>query len=171
MLIRHDGNLPEVDASAWVHASAHVIGRATIGARSSVWFGCVVRADVHEIRIGRDSNLQDLTVVHVTRDRFPTIIGDEVTVGHRAVVHGCTVGDRCLIGIGAIVMDGAEIAAESMVAAGALVAPRTKVPSGVVVMGQPAKVVRDLRPEELEHIRATARHYAEYAANYRSQGI
>jgi carbonic anhydrase/acetyltransferase-like protein (isoleucine patch superfamily) len=171
MLIRHDGHLPEVDPTAWVHDSAHVIGRAAIGPESSVWFGCVVRADIHNIRIGRRTNLQDMTVVHVTRDRFPTILGDEVTVGHRAVVHGCSVGDRCLIGIGAIVLDGVEIGSESMVAAGALVAPGTRVPSGVVVMGQPARIVRDIRPQELELIERTARHYAEYAANYRRQGI
>ena len=171
MLVRHDDHFPDVDPSAWVHASAHVIGRAVVGPASSVWFGCVVRADIHDIRIGRCSNLQDLTVVHVTRDRFPTVIGDEVTIGHRAVVHGCVIGDRCLVGIGAIVLDGVEIAPESMVAAGALVAPGTKIPSGVVVMGQPARIARDLRPQELDHIRRTARHYADYAASYRSQGI
>mgnify|MGYP002624057489 CR=1 FL=1 len=171
MLIGHDGHVPDVDPSAWVHASAHVIGRATIGADSSVWFGTVVRADIHDIHIGRRTNLQDLTVVHVTRDRFPTIIGDEVTIGHRAVVHGCTIGDRCLIGIGAIVMDGAEIASQSLVAAGALVPPGAKIPAGVVVMGSPAKVARDIRPQELAHIEASAQHYADYAASYRRQGI
>jgi len=171
MLITHDGHTPEVAATAFVHGSAHVIGRAVIGDHSSVWFGTVVRADIHDIRIGRHTNLQDMTVVHVTRDRFPTLIGNEVTIGHRAVVHGCVIGDRVLIGIGAIVLDGVEIGAESMVAAGALVTPGTKVPSGVVMMGQPAKVVRDLRPEELEHIKRTAQHYADYAANYRAQGI
>lgn len=171
MLIAHDEHRPQVADSAWVHASAQVIGRAVLGPDSSVWFGCVVRADVHDIHIGRRTNVQDLTVVHVTRERFPTIIGDEVTIGHRAVVHGCVVGDRCLIGIGAIVLDGVEIGSDSIVAAGAVVAPGTKVPSGVVVMGQPARVARDVRPEEIEHIERTARHYAEYAANYRRQGI
>ncbi len=171
MLIEHDGHRPQVAESAWVHASAQVIGRAVLGHESSVWFGCVVRADVHDIRVGNRTNIQDLTVVHVTRDRFPTVIGDDVTIGHRAVVHGCVVGDRCLIGIGAIVLDGVEIASHSIVAAGAVVAPGTKIPSGVVVMGQPARVVRDVRPEEIDHIERTARHYAEYAADYRRQGI
>jgi len=171
MLIAHDGNTPQLDASAYVHSSAHVIGRVTLAAESSVWFGSVVRGDIHDIRIGRRTNLQDLCVVHVTRERFPTVIGDDVTVGHRVVLHGCVIGDRCLIGIGAIVLDGVEIGADSMIAAGSLVAPGTKVPSGVVMMGRPAKVVRDLRPDEREHIARTARYYAEYAASYRDQGI
>lgn len=171
MLISHDGHTPEVSDSAYVHASAHVIGRVTVGPQSSIWFGSVVRGDIHEIRIGRQTNLQDQCVVHVTRDRFATIVGDQVTVGHRAVLHGCRVGDRSLIGIGAILLDGAEIGEGSMVAAGALVAPGTKVPPGVVIMGQPARVVRDLRPAEREHILRSAEQYAEYAANYRAQGI
>lgn len=171
MLIGHDGHLPNVAESAWVHSSAHVIGRVAIGAESSVWFGSVVRGDIHDIRIGCRTNLQDLCVAHVTRDRFATFIGDDVTVGHRAVLHGCRVGDRCLIGIGAILMDGVEVAADSMVAAGALVSPGTQVPSGVVVMGRPARVARELRPEEHEHILRSAQQYAEYAARYRAQGI
>lgn len=171
MLIRHDGHIPKIAESAWVHSSAHVIGRVAIGAESSVWFGSVVRGDIHDIHIGGRTNLQDLCVVHVTRDRFATFVGDDVTVGHRAVLHGCRVGDRCLIGIGAILMDGAEVASDSMVAAGALVSPGTHVPSGVVVMGRPARVVRDLRPEEHEHILRSAQQYAAYAANYRAQGI
>lgn len=171
MLITHAGNTPRLAPSAYVHSSAHVIGRVALGEQSSVWFGSVVRGDIHDIRIGQRTNLQDLCVVHVTRDRFPTDIGDDVTVGHRAVLHGCVVGDRCLVGIGAIVLDGVEIGADSMIAAGSLLAPGTQVPPGVVVMGRPAKVVRDLRPAEREHIARTARHYAEYAASYRAQGI
>lgn len=171
MLIEHAGRVPQVPPSAWVHSSAHVIGRVTLGEEASIWFNCVVRGDIHDIRIGARSNLQDLTMVHVTRDRFPTIIGDDVTIGHRVVVHGCTIGDRSLIGIGAIVLDGAEVEPEAMVGAGALVTPGMKVPSGTVVMGQPARVARALRPDELEHIRETATHYAAYARSYMQQGI
>lgn len=143
-----------------------MIGDVEIGPDASVWFGSVVRGDIHRIRIGARTNLQDQCVVHVTRDRFPTEIGCEVTVGHRATVHGCTVRDGALVGIGATVLDGAVVGEEALVAAGAVVTPGTEIPPGALARGVPARVVRDLTPDEraAQHRRAldyvtTARHY------------
>jgi carbonic anhydrase/acetyltransferase-like protein (isoleucine patch superfamily) len=154
--------------TAWVAAGSTVVGDVTIGAGSSVWYACVLRGDVHEIRIGARSNVQDGSVVHVTADRFPCLIGDEVTVGHRAVVHGCSVGDGALVGIGAIVLDGAEVGADALVGAGAVVAPGAVVPDRSLAIGIPARVVRELSDEEVRLQRErtlryveTARHHAE----------
>src|SRR5262249_36607887 len=162
---------PRIDPAAYVHDSAHVIGDVEIGADASVWFNVVVRADVHHVRIGARTNLQDRVVVHVTSGRWPTLVGSEVTVAHGGILHGCAVGDRCLIGIGAIVLDGAEVEDDTMIAAGSLVAPRTKIPGGHLAMGSPAKVVRPLRREELEHLRQSAANYVGYAASYRAEGV
>jgi carbonic anhydrase/acetyltransferase-like protein (isoleucine patch superfamily) len=157
---------PRIDPRAWIAPGAVVAGDVTIGADTSVWFGSVVRGDVHAIRIGARSNLQDHCVVHVTKDRFPAWIGDEVTIGHRATVHGCRVGDGALVGIGAVVLDGAEVGEEALVAAGAVVAPGAKVPPRHLVMGAPARVVRPLRDEELRRQRERALEYVETARVY-----
>ncbi len=141
---------PRIDASAWVAPGAVVVGDVVIGADSSIWYGAVVRGDVHHIRIGARTNIQDQATVHVTRDRFPSLIGDEVTVGHRAVVHGCMVRDAALIGIGAIVLDGAEVGEAALIAAGAVVTPGTRIPPGQLAVGIPAKPVRKLDPGEIE---------------------
>ena len=164
------GQRPTVDPSAYVAETATVVGDVHIGARSSVWFGTVVRGDVNHVRIGARSNVQDNSVVHVTGGTHPTVVGEDVTVGHRAVLHGCTVHDRCLIGIGAIVLDGAEIGPDAMVGAGALVPPGMKVPPRTLVLGTPARVVRPLTDAELDHLRASAAHYVEYADAYRREG-
>ena len=150
---------PAVDPSAFVDASAQVIGDVHLGAESSVWMNCVVRGDVHAIRIGRRTNIQDLTLVHFVRDTHPTVIGNEVTVGHSAVVHGCTIEDRCLIGMGAILLNGVHVGTGSIVAAGALVPEGMVIPPGSMVMGMPAKIRRALTPEEDASI-------AWYADNY-----
>jgi carbonic anhydrase/acetyltransferase-like protein (isoleucine patch superfamily) len=166
MRLRFGTTLPSIHPEAWLAPGASVIGDVHIGPRSSIWFGSVVRGDVHQIRIGAGTNLQDLCVVHVTRDRFPTSIGDEVTVGHHATVHGCRVGDGALIGIGAIVLDGAEVGDEALVAAGSLVPPGMKVAAGTLVMGTPARVVRTLDAAERAEQRARALQYVELAARY-----
>ncbi len=171
MLIALDGHSPQVDPTAYVHGSAHVIGDVVIGAESSLWFNVVVRGDVNRVRIGARSNLQDQVTVHVTRDRWPTIVGDEVTAGHGAILHGCTVMDRSLIGIGAIVLDGAVVEADCLVAAGSLVSPGTVIPSGHLAMGTPARPLRRLGDDELAHLRHSAANYVGYAVNYRTQGI
>lgn len=171
MIIPFEDRTPAIDESAYVHASARVIGDVEIAAQSSVWFNAVIRADVHHIRIGARTNIQDNTTVHVTGGRWPTLIGDEVTVAHGVIVHGCTIRDRSLIGIGAIILDGCEIGEECLVAAGSLVTPGTKIPGGQLVLGSPAKPVRALRPDELEQLRRSAATYVGLAERYRAQGI
>ncbi len=161
------GTAPRLAASVFAADGAVIVGDVEIGEDSSVWFGTVVRGDVNRVRIGARTNLQDHTVVHVTAGTHPTTIGDDVTVGHRAVLHGCTVHDRCLVGIGAIVLDGAVIGPDAMIGAGALVPPGMVVPSGKLVLGAPARVKRDLTPDELASLRASAARYVGYAARYR----
>jgi carbonic anhydrase/acetyltransferase-like protein (isoleucine patch superfamily) len=166
-LLGYDGKAPRLAPSVFLAEGSVVTGDVEIGEDSSLWFGTVVRGDVNRVRIGARTNLQDLTVVHVTAGTHPTTIGDDVTVGHRAVLHGCTVHDRCLVGIGAIVMDGAVVGPDAMVGAGALVPPGMVVPAGTLVLGAPAKVKRDLTPEELASLRSSAARYVGYAAKYR----
>jgi carbonic anhydrase/acetyltransferase-like protein (isoleucine patch superfamily) len=158
--------LPRIDPTAFVDASAQVIGDVEIGAESSVWMNAVVRGDVHWIRIGRRSNVQDGAVIHVMRQTHPTLIGDEVTIGHGAIVHGATVGDRCLIGMGAIVLNGVEIGSDTIVAAGTLLLEGTRIPPRSLVVGSPGQVRRSLRDEELVTIRQYAARYVEYRLAY-----
>jgi carbonic anhydrase/acetyltransferase-like protein (isoleucine patch superfamily) len=167
LLKGYAGKAPRIDADAWLADDATVTGDVTLGPGASLWFGVVVRGDVNHVRIGARSNVQDLSVVHVTGGTHPTVIGEDVTVGHRVVLHGCTVHDRCLIGIGSVVLDGAEIGPEAMVGAGALVPPGMKVPPRTLVMGTPAKVKRALTDEEVAHLRESAARYVEYASRYR----
>lgn len=169
-LITYDGKTPRVAPSVFLADGSIVSGDVEIGENSSLWFGTIVRGDVDTVRIGARTNLQDQTVVHVTAGKHRTVIGDDVTAGHRAVLHGCTVNDRSLVGIGAIVMDGAVIGPEAMVGAGALVPPGMVVPPGKLVLGSPARVVRDLTPEEIAFIKRTAERYVGYAATYRRGG-
>lgn len=170
LLKAYAGRAPRIDATAWIADDATVVGDVTLGPGASLWFGVVVRGDVHHVRIGARTNVQDLSVVHVTGGTHPTVIGEEVTVGHRVVLHGCTVHDRCLIGIGAVVLDGAEIGPEAMVGAGSLVPPGMRVPPRTLVMGTPARVKRPLTDEEVAHLRESADHYVGYADRYRRGG-
>jgi len=171
MLIPYDGRAPQIDPTAYVQASAQLVGDVVLGPQSSVWFNVVIRGDVHPVRIGTRTNIQDNSTLHVTGGRWATIIGDDVTVGHAVVLHGCRVGNRCLVGIGAIVLDGAEIGDDCLIAAGSLVTPGTVVTIGSLVMGRPAKVVRPLRADELAHLKQSALNYVAHAASYRAQGI
>ena len=164
------GVAPRIDPSVFLAPGCVVVGDVVLGPGASIWFGAVVRGDVNSIRIGARTNIQDQAVVHVTGGAHPTVIGDDVTVGHQAVLHGCTVKDRCLIGIGAIVLDGAVVGEEAMVGAGALVPPGMVVPARSLVMGAPARVRRSLDAADVEALRASAAHYVEYAARYRSEG-
>lgn len=166
MLRSYRGVLPTVDPTAYVDASAQVIGDVHIGAESSVWMNVVIRGDVNVIRIGARSNIQDGTIVHVMRDTHPTRVGDEVTVGHAVVLHGCTIDDRCLIGMGAQLLNGAEIGSDSIVAAGTLVTEETKIPPRSLVMGRPGKVKRPLTDEEVASIRDYAERYVGYRKDY-----
>ena len=137
-----------------------------LGDQASVWFGAVLRGDCYPIRIGARTNVQDNAVVHVTGNEAATTIGDDVTIGHLALVHGCTIGDACLIGMGSIVLDGAVVEDECLVAAGALVPPRMRIPSRSLVMGRPARVVRTLRPDDLDRIRSASALYVGYANHF-----
>lgn len=169
MVRPHRGRLPRVHASAFVDESAQVIGDVEIGEDSSVWMAVVIRGDVNHIRIGRRSNVQDGTIVHVMKDTHPTVIGDDVTIGHAAIVHGCTIEDRCLIGMGAILLNGCRIGMGSIVAAGSLVPERMVVPPRSLVMGHPAKVMRTLGDEAVAEIQMYADRYVQYRLDYMGQ--
>ena len=166
MITSYRGVSPQIADTAFVAPGAQIIGDVHIGAHSSVWFNCVLRGDCYFIRIGENSNIQDNTVIHVTQGRFGTAIGSFVTVGHSAVLHGCTVKDRCLIGIGAIVLDDVTIGEESFIAAGSLVTPGTVIPPRSMVMGAPAKVRRAVTDEEVARIGEHWQHYVEYKNHY-----
>ena len=162
---------PAIAPSAYVDASAQVIGDVVIGEESSVWMNAVVRGDVNAIRIGARTNIQDGTIVHVMRDpSHPTVVGDDVTVGHGVVLHGCTVGHRCLIGMGAILLNGAHIGSDSIVAAGTLVVEEMEVPPRSLVMGSPGKVKRALTDAEVDTIRGYADRYVTYRLDYMTLG-
>jgi carbonic anhydrase/acetyltransferase-like protein (isoleucine patch superfamily) len=169
MIRAYRGVVPKIAASAYVDASAQVIGDVELGERSSVWPNVTIRGDVNFIRIGDESNVQDNSVVHVDHDGYPTIVGNRVTVGHSVTLHGCVIEDDCLIGIGAIVLNGARIGKGSVIAAGALVPERMEVPPGTMVMGVPAKVKRELTPEERERFRENAQNYVRYRETYREE--
>jgi carbonic anhydrase/acetyltransferase-like protein (isoleucine patch superfamily) len=173
MLLQFQGWTPKLDKNAWVAESASVIGRTTMGKDSAVWFGCVVRGDVHYITIGDRTNIQDLSMIHVTHhknhdesDGNPTIIGNDVTVGHRVMLHGCTIEDACLIGMSATILDGAIIGKESIVGAGSLVTKNKKFPPRSLIMGSPAKVVRELTEEEVAELYASAQRYVAFKNEY-----
>jgi carbonic anhydrase/acetyltransferase-like protein (isoleucine patch superfamily) len=166
MLRSYKGVLPVVHPTAYVDVSAQVIGDVEIGEASSVWMNVVLRGDVHRIRIGRRSNVQDGTVVHVMRGTHATAIGDDVTIGHGAIVHGCTLRDRILVGMGAILLNGVEVGEDSIVAAGTLLPEGTKVPSRSLVMGSPGKVRRPLTDADVASIRDYAERYVGYRLDY-----
>jgi carbonic anhydrase/acetyltransferase-like protein (isoleucine patch superfamily) len=168
MLRPHRGRLPVVHPTAFVDESAQVIGDVEIGPDSSVWMRVVIRGDVNSIRIGARTNVQDGTVVHVQRDTHPTRIGDDVTIGHGAIVHGCTIGNRVLVGMGAILLNGATIGDDSIVAAGALVPEETVTPPRSLIMGVPGRVRRGLSDEEVARVLASARSYVGYLEDYRT---
>jgi carbonic anhydrase/acetyltransferase-like protein (isoleucine patch superfamily) len=163
----YEGKAPRLGEGVWLADDAVVVGDVDLGPSVSLWFGVVVRGDVNAVRIGARTNVQDLTVVHVTSGTSPTVVGEDVTVGHRVVLHGCTVGDRALVGIGAIVLDGAVIGEEAMVGAGALVPPGLVVPPRTLVLGAPARPRRTLTEGEVAGLRASAARYVEYAARHR----
>jgi len=166
MLRPHRGRLPRVHQTAYIDDSAQVIGDVEIGEESSVWMAVVIRGDVHRIRIGQRSNVQDGTVVHVMKDTHATTIGHDVTIGHAAVIHGCTIEDRCLIGMGAILLNGALVGSGSIVAAGSLVVENMQVPPRSLVMGSPAKIKRPLTDAEVAEIQMYADRYVKYRLDY-----
>lgn len=158
------GRVPVIAGDAFVADGAFILGDVTVGPRSSVWYGCVLRGDEEPIRIGEGTNIQDGVVIHSTNGEGAVTIGADVTVGHRAVLHGCTVHDRALVGIGAVVLDGAVIEEGALVAAGAVVAPRTVVAAGTLWAGCPARMVRPVKPAERAFILSNPAHYRSQAA-------
>jgi carbonic anhydrase/acetyltransferase-like protein (isoleucine patch superfamily) len=160
------GKRPRVDDTAFVAETAVVIGDVTVGARASIWFGAVLRGDVNDIRIGEETSIQDNSVVHVTHDRYATAVGARCTVGHGVTLHGCTVGDLCIVGMGATILDQAVIGDQCIIGAGALVTPGTKIPAGHLAVGSPARPKRPLTDEEKEWLAASAQHYVELIARY-----
>jgi carbonic anhydrase/acetyltransferase-like protein (isoleucine patch superfamily) len=160
---------PRVHPSAFVAPGAVVVGDVTIGEESSVWYSAVLRGDINRIVIGAQTNLQDGVIVHLANE-YPAIVGERVTVGHGAIVHACTVDDEVLIGMGAIILDGAEIGARSIIGANALITGGMKIPPGSLVMGSPAKVTRQLPPDEQAKIKMWAFKYVENAKLFRDHG-
>jgi carbonic anhydrase/acetyltransferase-like protein (isoleucine patch superfamily) len=169
-LIRsHRGRWPQIAPSAYVDPAAVVIGEVSIGERSSIWPGAVIRGDVHWIRVGARTNIQDGSVLHVFKDLAPLSLGDDVTVGHGVILHGCTVESRVLIGMGAILLNNVRVGSGSIIAAGTLLPEGTNVPPGSLFMGHPGKFRRALNPQDLESIDAYAARYVEYAETYRGE--
>lgn len=167
-LIPFENHFPQVSKTAWVAPTAVIIGDVTIGEHSSIWFGTVLRGDMHSIRVGSSTNLQDMVVVHVTYEKHPTHIGSFVTVGHRAIIHGCHIEDGCLIGMGAIIMDGVSIGEESLIAAGTLIPPGKVIPPRSLVMGTPSRVIRTLDTEEIDSIRRNGNLYIDFMKRYQA---
>lgn len=166
MIRTFQGIRPSIPTSCFIEETGIVIGNVVLGEYCSVWFHTVIRGDVHHIRIGDRTNVQDLCMLHVTRDTHPLIIGNDVTIGHAALLHGCTINDRVLIGMGAIIMDGVVIGEDSIVGAGAVVTEGTIVPPQSVILGSPGTIKRSVTKEELVWIRASAENYVQYASQY-----
>ncbi len=162
------GISPTIHPTAYLEDSAQIVGRVTIGEQSSVWFNTVIRGDVHEIIIGARTNLQDLSLVHVLKDKYSTTIGDDVTVGHHVVLHGCRVGNRVLIGMSATLMDDVEVGDDCIIAAGSLLTPGTRIPSGHLAMGSPAKAKRPLSEAERAFLLVSAQNYVGYSEEHRT---
>ena len=155
------GVAPKIHETSFVAENAVIIGDVEIGENSSIWYGSILRGDVNFIRIGKRTNIQDNSIIHVTTAICPTIVENEVTLGHRVTLHGCHVESGCLIGIGSILLDGVHVGANSLVAAGSLVTPNTQIPAGSLVMGSPAKVKRQLAPEEIKNLAYFWQNYVE----------
>ncbi len=167
---------PQLGKNVFLAPSCDVIGDVSIGDDSSIWFGCVIRGDVHRIQIGKRTSVQDLSMIHVTHykkedksDGHPTIIGDDVTIAHKVMLHGCTIGDACLVGMSATVLDGAVIGKESIVGAHSLVTKNKRFPPRSLILGNPAKVVRELSDEEVSSLYKSAKNYVKFKNEYLSQ--
>ena len=166
-IITYKGITPTIDPSVFIADGVHIIGDVEIGKDSSVWYNTVIRGDVNFIRIGERTNIQDNTVVHVTNKKFPTHIGSNVTIGHSAVIHACTINDYSLIGMGAVVLDDANVGPFALVAAGAVVTMGMVIPEGTLAAGVPAKIIRTLTDDERKFLIKSAQNYIDYVATYR----
>ena len=166
MILSFKGKTPQINSPVYIAHSAMVIGDVVIGEESSVWFNAVIRGDVNYIQIGKRTNIQDGCVLHVAREKYPLIIGDEVTVGHNATLHACSIASRCLIGMSAVIMDGSIIGENCIIGAGSLVTPKTLIPSGNMAVGSPAKIKRKLTDNEIKSIRDSSNHYVDDVESY-----
>jgi carbonic anhydrase/acetyltransferase-like protein (isoleucine patch superfamily) len=166
LILPFRGVMPTIHPTAFIAPNAVIIGDVHIGAESNIWFGCVIRGDVNHIRIGERTNIQDGTIIHVTRKTGPTLIGSGITIGHLALLHACTLEDECFIGMGAKVLDDVVVESHSMVAAGALVTPKKRVLKGQLWAGNPAKYMRDLTEKDLAFFPVSAENYVQLAAEY-----
>lgn len=162
----YKGIFPNIHPTVYLSENVVIVGDVFIDEDSSVWYGTVIRGDVNYIRIGKRTNIQDNCVVHVTHHIHPTLIGDDVTVGHGVILHGCILRNRILVGMGAVVMDGVEVEDYVLIGAGALLTPGKKIPSGVLVAGVPAKIIRDLKLEEIKLIEESSKNYVAYKNSY-----
>ena len=169
MNLSFKGVEPVVDPSVYVAPGAVIIGDVVIGPESSIWFGTVVRADVNYIRIGAQTNIQDQCILHVTGGTYPLNVGNRITVGHRAIIHGCTIEDGCLIGMGAVLLDGCHVGGEAIVAAGSVVSEGSQIPPRTLAMGVPAEPRREITEKELARAKYSASHYLELAQIYRRE--
>jgi carbonic anhydrase/acetyltransferase-like protein (isoleucine patch superfamily) len=162
-----DDHTPDVHESTWIADSAQVMGAVSLHANTSVWFNAVIRGDTETITIGEGSNIQDLAVIHADNG-LPVVVGKHVTVGHQVMLHGCTIGDESLIGIAAVVLNGARIGKNCVVGAGSVVTEGKEFPDGSLIMGTPAKVVRELTPEQIEGLRMSAKHYMQNSLRFKN---
>ena len=169
MIRAYQGHMPQISVSAYIDAQAVIIGDVSIGEHSSVWPCTVIRGDVNYIRIGARSNVQDGCVLHVMRETHPLILGDDVTVGHGVVLHGCNIASRCLIGMGSVILNGAKVGAGSIIAAGTLIPEGTEVPPGSMFMGHPGKLRRALTVAENDSIDRYAQNYIRYSETYKAE--
>lgn len=166
-IITFKGITPKIHESVFICEGVRIVGDVEIGKDSSVWYNTVIRGDVHWIKIGERTNIQDLCMLHVTNQKWPLLIGNDVSIGHSVTLHGCTLNDNCLIGMGALVLDNATIGSNTLVAAGTVVKENFNVPEGVLIAGVPGKIIRDLRPDEIDRITQTSPNYIKYAKDYR----
>lgn len=167
MFIPYEGKLPQVHETAWIAETAVLVGDVEVGEESSIWYGCVVRGDEMPVRIGKRTNIQDGSILHIEGGKFACLLGDDVSVGHGAIVHGCEVGDGALIAMGAIVLNNVKVGAGAVIGAGALVPENKEIPAGTLWVGTPAKFVRELRDDERERFRRTPQVYAHLKEKYR----
>lgn len=167
-IIAYKGLTPKIHPSAFLCEGVRIIGDVEIGKDASIWYNTVIRGDVHYVKIGEGTNVQDLSMLHVTNQKHPLIIGNHISIGHSVSLHGCTIDDHCLIGIGATVLDGAKINKHCLVAAGTLVKEGFEVPEGTMIAGVPGKIIRELTDEQIEKIKRNADNYIKYVAEFRS---
>jgi carbonic anhydrase/acetyltransferase-like protein (isoleucine patch superfamily) len=167
-IYRLGDHAPQIHETAWVADSAQVIGNVELGEGASVWFGTVIRGDTYKIKVGKGSNIQDNSMLHTDED-VPLVIGERVTVGHHVMLHGCTIGDGSLIGIQAVILNGAKIGRNCIVGAGALVTPGKEFADGSMIIGSPAKAVKQLTPEQIEHVQRGAQHYIDNAVRFKAE--